>query len=94
MIYGLGGKKAYAVCDPRKKLEEVGPDGQPLDVVADIVGLAAEAPTLSGNHSLRAAVPPYMRRVQSHRGKQRIKEFDYASLNVSNCSFRLLLIYQ
>ena len=93
MIYGIGGKKAYAICDPRKKLEEVGPDGQPVDAVADIFGLAAETPTgtLSGNHSLRAVVPPYMRRVQSHRGKQRIKEFDYASLNVSNSSLSLII---
>jgi hypothetical protein len=85
MLYGMGAKRAYAACDPRKKLEELPADG-PID--GDLVAgaIAISAGQLGPGQSLYShsrGIPAAMRRTQSHRGKQRMKDFDYASLNVS-----------
>lgn len=73
------GKRAYAVCDPRKK-SDVETDGAASAMSTS--SSAGEDGTagigiMAGGFSL----PAHYQRQQSYRGKQRMNRFDYASLN-------------
>ena len=112
MLYGSAANRAYAVCDPRKRLEEA---QNKVPLIAEIGGivntgsgivldasqvLATERLLPSGSNTqvkgasqaanaseptatLQLSVPATVRRVHSHRGKLRIKEFNYDALNAS-----------
>ena len=119
MLYGAGSKRAYAVCDPRKRLEEhaqqaaaaaaaasavsasasgggaadmgrtgpraatselASPSPLAAGAAATAVGGSAVAPAGSGYAS---TIPASVRKIHSHRGKQRIKDFNYEALNAT-----------
>lgn len=112
MLYGSAANRAYAVCDPRKRLEEAqnkapltaemgGVANAGSGVVLDASQvLAIERQLPSGSNTqvkgtsqaanaseptatVQLSVPATVRRVHSHRGKLRIKEFNYDALNAS-----------
>ena len=112
MLYGLAASRAYAVCDPRKRLEEAQRmAGGNMDIGGNFymgsgtapdslhsITLDKQVPT-GGNPSTKGpspspalsepvvaaqlSVPATVRRVHSHRGKLRIKEFNYDALNAT-----------
>jgi Ubiquitin carboxyl-terminal hydrolase/Exonuclease len=112
MLYGSAANRAYAVCDPRKRLEEAqvkapltadiggnanAGSGATLDASqvlaterqlpsgasAQVKGTTQAANTFEPAASVQLSVPATVRRVHSHRGKLRIKEFNYEALNAS-----------
>jgi Ubiquitin carboxyl-terminal hydrolase/Exonuclease len=111
MLYGTAAARAYAVCDPRKRLEEVqgklsigsidsgsisgsgtgamtdasnSADRQlPQAANAQAKGVSQTSSNFEHSTAIQLAVPATVRRVHSHRGKLRIKEFNYDALNAS-----------
>ena len=112
MLYGSASSRAYAVCDPRKRLEEAQRmTGVNIDIAGNVGGgpgttpdslhpMIADRQLMSGGTTtakgagqsvsssepvtnVQLSVPATVRRVHSHRGKLRIKEFNYDALNAT-----------
>ena len=112
MLYGSASSRAYAVCDPRKRLEEAQRmTGGSMDMAGNMGGgpgttpdsshsMIADRQLMSGGTAavkgagqfvslsepvanVQLSVPATVRRVHSHRGKLRIKEFNYDALNAT-----------
>ena len=111
MLYGTAAARAYAVCDPRKRLEEAqgkasmgnldlgsnagagagimtdpsnSADRQlPQAANAQAKGVSQTSSNSEHSATIQLSVPATVRRVHSHRGKLRIKEFNYDALNAS-----------
>ena len=112
MLYGSASSRAYAICDPRKRLEEAQRmTGVNIDIAGNVGGgpgttpdslhpMIADRQLMSGGTTtakgagqsvsssepvanVQLSVPATVRRVHSHRGKLRIKEFNYDALNAT-----------
>ena len=106
MLYGSAAARAYAVCDPRKRLEEAqgkisvnaesgGVVGREIDSSSHgerqstvgsnslTKGGSQSSNSVEPSAAIQLVVPATVRRVHSHRGKQRIKEFNYDALNAT-----------
>ena len=77
MIYGKLNRKAFAVCDPRKEVNENSSSTNTTDNLSTNTNQ-------HDHHQAMYDIPPQYSRPKSHRGKQRINRYDYSKNNKSS----------
>lgn len=83
MIYGPPRSKAYQACDPRfLGVADSKREGGDNKSKRGSVGEGSSTNILDGAYSGGIDVPARYRRVQSHRGKDKMKQFKYHGYNV------------